>query len=221
MKLVRRIAFAAASLLLLSAAASAPTPWRATVSELAQKTLKNPAWGYSHSQRNYALAAKLARQDGVKLDDDVMFAAAYLHDIAAFPGYAKEGVDHADRAAELVGPILTDAGFPAAKIDAVKAAITTHMYFRDPKAAEARYLHDADALDWLGAIGIARVTALVDPNGGKPAGPDVVKMLEENIAEVPARVVTPAGRKLMPARRDFLARYLSDLKAQTDGYATL
>ncbi len=36
-----------------------------------------------------------------------------------------------------------------------KAAIKTHMFDRDPVGPEALYLHDADALDWLGAVGAA------------------------------------------------------------------
>ena len=58
-----------------------------------------------------------------------------------------------------------------AKIDAVRGAIRTHMYYRDPVGPEALYLHDADALDWLGAIGVARIIGLVDPNGGVPTAP--------------------------------------------------
>ncbi len=56
---------------------------------------------------------------------------------------------------------------------------------------EALYLHDADALDRLGAIGVARVVALADPNGGKPTTVDVIPMREENLNKVPERVVSP------------------------------
>jgi HD superfamily phosphodiesterase len=196
-------------------------PWRAEIATFALENFKNPAWGYSHSQRDYALAIAMAKTDNVAVDDDVLYAAAYLHDMAAFPKWAKEGVDHADRAAELVETILAGTGFPEAKIDAVRAAIRTHMYFREPQSPEARYLHDADALDWLGAVGIARVMALADANGGKPMGPDVVKMLDQNLADVPSRVVTPAGRSLMPARRDTLAAYLRELRAQSNDLEAL
>lgn len=215
------ITIALASAGVANAAPPTAQPWRAIVQAFALKTLKHPAWGYSHSQRDYAVAKALAGEDSVNLDDDVLFAAAYLHDIAAFPAYAKDGVDHADQAVELVGPILKDAGFPLAKLGAVQSAIRTHMYFRDPETPEARYLHDADALDWLGAIGVARVTALVDPAGGKPTGREVIPMLQDNLAKVPARVVTPAGQRMVPARRTFLQRYLDELRSQTADYATL
>ncbi len=107
------------------------------------------------------------------------------------------------------------------KLDAVRAAIRTHMYYREPAALEAVYLHDADALDWLGAIGVARIMALVDPNGGDPDGPSAVKMLEENLAKVPGRVVSPAGRKLVEPRRKELQVFLEELKRESADYRYL
>ena len=58
--------------------------WRSVVDKFAHDHFHNPAWGYSHSQRDYQLARELAAADRVKLDDDVLYAAAYLHDMAAF-----------------------------------------------------------------------------------------------------------------------------------------
>jgi HD superfamily phosphodiesterase len=201
--------------------APAATDWHASVRALAAKHFKNPAWGYSHCLRDYALARELAAADHVTLDDDVLFAAAYLHDIAAFKPWEKPKLDHSDVGADIVGTVLQGTGFPMAKIDAVRGAIHTHMYYRDPVGPEALYLHDADALDWLGAIGVARVTALVDPEGGNPDGPHAVKMLEDNLRSVPARVFSPAGKAIVPARKAELETYLKDLRRETDDLKTL
>jgi HD domain len=223
------IAVVLASLFLgASAIAAEPAPsisatgdWHATVRSFALQHFKNPAWGYSHSQRDYALARDLAAADHVTLDDDVVFAASYLHDMAAFPPWENEKLDHSDVAADIVGTILKGTGFPMTKLDAVRAAIRTHMYYRDPVLPEAVYLHDADALDWLGAIGVARIMALVDPNGGDPTGPKAVAMLEDNLAKVPTRVVSPAGRAMMPHRKAELEQFLKDLRLESDNLRTL
>jgi HD superfamily phosphodiesterase len=201
--------------------AAAGGDWRNAVQTFAREHFKHPAWGYSHSSRDYALARELAAKDGVRLDDDVLYAAAYLHDLAAFAPWADEKKDHADVAADTVHTILDGTGFPMAKVDAVRSAIRTHMYFRDPVGPEAVYLHDADALDWLGAIGVARIMALVDANGGAPDGPAMAKDLEDNLAKVPNRVVSPAGRAMVPGRKTELETFLKQLRAESRDYQDL
>lgn len=204
-----------------SPAVPAATDWRASVQALAAKHFKNPAWGYSHCLRDYALARELAAADHVALDDDVLFAASYLHDMAAFKPWEKPNIDHSDVAADIVHTVLEGSGFPMEKLDAVRGAIRTHMYYREPIGAEALYLHDADALDWLGAIGVARITALVDPEGGDPDGPRAVKMLEDNLRSVPERIFSPAGKAMMPSRKAELETYLLELRRESENLQTL
>jgi hypothetical protein len=165
--------------------------------------------------RDYELAKELAATDRVTLDDDVLYAAAYLHDVAAFAPYRKPDVDHQDEAARIVESLLSGTGFPMAKIEAVRGAIRTHMFERDPSGPEAIYLHDADALDWLGAIGVARIFGLVDPNGGNPDGPAAVKRLENYLAKVPARVVSKAGKAKSPERVRELEQFLKTLRSES------
>jgi HD superfamily phosphodiesterase len=198
-----------------SPAVAETSAWRTVVSQFAKDHFNNPAWGYSHSVRDYQLARELAAADHVTLDDDILYAAAYLHDMAAFEPWEKAGVDHADQAAAIVDTVLKNTGFPMKKIEAVRGAIRTHMFDRNPVGPEALYLHDADALDWLGAIGVARIFGLVDAKGGKPTGPEVVPMLESNLAKVPARVLSPAGKALVPERQEQLATFLRELRQQT------
>jgi len=217
------LALATLSAACIAAAPAGGSGWREAVQAFALQHFKQPAWGYSHSVRDYELARALAQADHVTVDDDVLFAAAYLHDMAAFAPWDrdKEGIDHSDEGARVADTVLRDAGFPPAKMDAVKDAIRTHMYYRTPVGPEAIYLHDADALDWLGAIGAARVMALVDPNGGEPDGPKAVRMLEDNLARVPSRVFSPAGRARVPGLREELQEFLKNLARETDGYRTL
>jgi uncharacterized protein len=203
-------------------AADAPAPtiehtgnWRTAVHRFVEANMKHPAWGLSHSMRDYALAKELAAADQVTTDDDVLYAAAYLHDVAAFAPFRKSGVDHQDEAARIVESLLAGTGFPMAKIEAVRGAIRTHMFARDPVGPEAIYLHDADALDWLGAIGVARSFGLVDPKGGSPDGPAAVKDLQHSLESVPPRIVSKAGKALTPQRVRELEQFLHDLRAES------
>jgi len=217
------LTWAGPSAMSASAGTESAAEWHETVRKFAAEHFRHPAWGYSHSVRDYEMARALASEDGVVLDDDVLFAAAYLHDMAAFDPWSREqeGVDHADEAARIVDSVLAGTGFPMSKIEAVRDAIRTHMFDRAPSGAEATYLHDADALDWLGAIGAARILALIDPAGGDPDGPKAVKMLEDNLASVPAGVRSPAARRRLPRLQQELARFLKELRQETDDYRNL
>ena len=195
--------------------------WRVSVRHFVEVNLKHPAWGYSHSVRDYELAKELAAADQVKLDDDVLYAAAFLHDLAAFPPFRKPDVDHQDEGAKMVESVLAGTGFPMTKIEAVRGAIRTHMFERDPTGPEAIYLHDADALDWLGAIGVARIFGLVDPNGGNPDGPAAVKRLQTYLEKVPPRIVSKAGKARAPERVRELEQFLRTLRAETSELHTL
>jgi hypothetical protein len=209
-------------------AADAPTPtiehtgnWRTAVQRFVAANMKHPAWGLSHSMRDYELAKQLAAADQVTLDDDVLYAASYLHDVAAFAPFRKSGVDHQDEAARIVESMLAGTGFPMTKIEAVRGAIRTHMFARDPVGPEAIYLHDADALDWLGAIGVARAFGLVDPKGGDPDGPEAVKGLEHSLETVPPRIVSKAGKALTPQRVRELEQFLHDVRAESGDLKSL
>jgi uncharacterized protein len=195
--------------------------WRASVRHFAEVNLKHPAWGFSHSVRDYELAKELAAADHVTLDDDVIYAAAFLHDVAAFAPFRKPDADHQDEAARIVESLLAGTGFPMNKIEAVRGAIRTHMFERDPSGPEAIYLHDADALDWLGAIGVARIFGLVDPNGGNPDGPAAAKRLQNYLEKVPSRVVSQAGKARAPERARELEQYLRSLRSETAELRTL
>jgi uncharacterized protein len=108
------------------------------------------ASGYEHSYRVYHLARKLG--EGVEYDDEVLHAACFLHDIEMASGHPESSADKA-RA------ILQETGFRPAKVLAVYEAILQHMPGGRAGSAEGKLLHDANLLDSLGAIGLARLSA--------------------------------------------------------------
>ncbi len=190
--------------------------WRDSIRLLNEQQFKHTAWGTAHSVRDYDVSKWIAATDHLSYDDDVLFAAAYLHDIAGFAPWEKQGVDHQDRGAELMDSVLTNFGFPAEKIEKVKDAIRTHMPDRAPGAAiESRLLHDADGLDWLGAIGIARDMSIVDANGGEPNFGWALNRLREDAAKVPTSLVTRAGKREAERRLAVTRAFLKDLESET------
>ncbi|WP_353230955.1 HD domain-containing protein [Novosphingobium sp.] len=212
-----------------TARADSPPPpgWRASLEAFAAHHFRHPAWGWQHSRRDYVVARDLARADHVAVDDDVLFAAAYIHDIAGFEPWEDKDLnhDHSDVGAAKLGDVLTALGFPAAKLDAVREATRTHMFYRKATLPEAIYIHDADALDWLGAIGVARIIATTEHGDPPAATPDpfaaadlpaAVATIEANLKDVPAGVQSPAARARMPALLAEARAFLAQLKAESE-----
>lgn len=194
------------------------TGWREAVCIFAKKNLVHFAWGYEHGIRDYLLSVKLAQEDAAKVDDDVLFAAGLLHDIGGFPPYEKEGVDHAVRSAEVIEPVLRAAGFPMEKTDAVKKAILTHSYYHPtpPETPEAVALHDADVLDFLGAISIARILSVAGKEKGIADPKAAIKLLAKFQADLPSKLYGGAfTRNLGKKRADELKHFLQLINDET------
>jgi uncharacterized protein len=185
-------------------------PWKVTIYHLARTTFKHPAWGWQHSERNYDIGMVLARGDGLTIDTDVLFAAAMLHDMAAFPPYQAKG-EHGDVAARESEAILRDAGFPMEKFPRVAAAMRGHMYYSDPGTQpESIVLHDADSLDFLGAIGAVRMISLAGESSASAAAQ--IHALRSFLTAIPPKLVTKTA-KAMGAQR------VAQLQAILDAYA--
>ena len=107
-----------------------------------------PVDKFSHQPRLYALACELA--DGRPLDDDILYAACWLHDLGVFIGHRPEDPaqlatwDNVAYAIAQTPSLLQRFGFPPGKIPAVQAAIRDHHPQARPTTIEAILLHDAD-----------------------------------------------------------------------------
>ncbi|MDW8317688.1 MAG: HD domain-containing protein [Anaerolineae bacterium] len=115
------------------------------------------AHAFDHVLRVLRLAERIAQAEGADLE--IVRAAALLHDIA------RNEPDHHLRGAEEARRLLQ--GHPAERVEAVCHAIAAHRFRRGPPPAtlEAQCLFDADKLDALGAIGVARAVAYAAAHG--------------------------------------------------------
>jgi uncharacterized protein len=181
-------------------------PWKVTIYDLARKSFTHPAWGWQHGERNYQIAMRLASSDGLKVDTDVLFAACMLHDMAGFAPYQAKG-EHGDVAARESESILREAGFPMAKFPSVQAAMRGHMYYSDPGSdPNAIVLHDADSLDFLGAIGAVRMISLT--GSSTPSAASAIKQLRAFIKDIPPKLITKAAQRMGAERVAELQTFL-------------
>ncbi|MFA6252136.1 MAG: HD domain-containing protein [Candidatus Paceibacterota bacterium] len=112
---------------------------------------------WAHVERVYNSAVKIGKKEGAYLD--VVKIAAYLHDIGRKEEIKSNGkICHAERGVEIAEEILSQYNLDKEIIENIKHCILTHRNKNDhqPKTIEAKVLFDADKLDSIGAVGIAR-----------------------------------------------------------------
>ena len=129
-----------------------------TLNDINQMTLAvGEDWAIAHAKR----LIELGREIGADLpfDHEVFELAAYLHDWGAFPKYFQKNVEHAIRSRQIVeAEIIFHLDLTPAQNDALLEAIELHDYrdTRPTKSNEALLLREADMLEFLGMIGLAR-----------------------------------------------------------------
>jgi len=113
--------------------------------------------GWDHVKRVYRTALWLTHQVGGS--EEIVEAASLLHDIARSKEEKGQCSCHAQEGASMAKPILISLGYSHQEVKKIAYAIASHRFSKGivPTTLEAQVLQDADRLDALGAIAIARV----------------------------------------------------------------
>lgn len=181
----------------------------------------------AHFRRVWRTARQLNVDEGQPGDPLVLLAAAYLHDIVSLPKNHPERHLSSRLAARQAASILGELSFPEALIPAVCHAIEAHSFSANLPAdtIEAKLIQDADRMESIGAIGLARVfytsgrmqRSLFDPHDPlakhRPLD-DLQYALDHffvKLYRVADSMQTAAGREMARARRAVLERYVEDL----------
>jgi uncharacterized protein len=200
----------------------------------------DPVHGFAHVLRVYRMAERLALEEGADLE--IVRAAVLLHD-AQDPAQDGDGSNHAARrlvhhhnSAEFAGQVLAGEGWLPERITAVQHAIRAHR-FRDnsepPASLEARVLFDADKLDAIGAIGVARAIAYAARAGEPAYAPVSAQFHQTGVAEAGERhsayheylfklvklkdmLYTPAARRLAEERHNRMLTYFEQLVSEME-----
>ncbi len=193
---------------------------------------KGGSHAFDHTQRVYNMAIKLAKSQDVNLN--VIKASALLHDIARLKEDNNEVKCHAEHGAEMAKTILKEINFPDNEIDKVCYAIKVHRHSKGVNAEtkEAQILQDADRLDALGAITIARMFS----TGGKINRPiyrpgipfgqvhpgyesdSTIHGFHARILKItPDSFYTEKARKIAKKRYDFVVKFLKQFEAEWEG----
>jgi uncharacterized protein len=190
---------------------------------------------FDHVLRVYHLAERLARIEGADLE--IVHAAALLHDaMGATPG-SEVRAEHHIASAEFAGTVLFEEGWSPERIAAVQHAIRAHRYRGKedfPETMEAKVIFDADKLDVLGAIGVARVVGYAALAGQPPYAEPSEQFLHTGVKEpgephsayhehlfklrkVRDRMFTQAARQIAEERLQYVDEYFQRLIREIAG----
>ncbi|MFZ6646335.1 HD domain-containing protein [Undibacterium sp. TJN25] len=176
---------------------------------------------FSHQPRLYTLACSLApAQD---YDDDVLHAAAWLHDMGVFIGHrptepaALAVWDNVKYAVEQVPVLLQRWDFPANKIPLVVQAIREHLPSGSPHSMEGKLLRDADILEQLGAVGILRTVSKTGRDTRFIQHQDALRVLRKNLEELPGKLALETSKKIAQQRLTLMRDFLDAADAEGQG----
>jgi uncharacterized protein len=201
-------------------------PMRPLVEEveaLVARVGTHPVWGYAHCLRVHALAEELARSERIHHDREILRIAALLHDVGLYKAYAfREAPDHARRSADVAERVLKDGDFPPQATKVVIEAILAHP----PGAAsgtstESVLLKDAIALDYLGAIGLSRILAMVGTEDDVPDIPAALWQTENLRRKIPGLLIFESSKGLARERILEMDGFLQDLRGATNNLKLL
>jgi uncharacterized protein len=192
----------------------------------AQAAGADAAHDRAHVTRVVTTARRLAGDEAAQMD--VVVPAAWLHDCVVGAKDAPDRAEASRRAAEAARTFLKSEGYPEQWIPDIEHAIAAHSYSGTvaPETTEARVVQDADRLDALGAIGIARCftvggaldRSLYDPDDpfcdDRPPDDDAYTLdhFYAKLLRLPDTMQTEAGRAEANRRTAVLRDYLDRLR---------
>lgn len=194
---------------------------------------QDAAHDIGHFRRVWLTAGRLSADEPVDLL--VVLTACYFHDIVSLAKNHPQRHLSSQMAAEKTRQILTEefTDFPAASIPGVLHAIAAHSFSGGiaPETPEAKIVQDADRLEALGAIGLARVfavggalnQALFDPEDPFAERRELndrrysLDHFQCKLLRLPESMQTRKGREMATDSARFLVQFMARLSAELDG----
>lgn len=185
----------------------------------------------AHTDRVWANAQVISQGED-PCDMTVLLAACYFHDLVTLPKDSPDRARASAMSARAAAPVMSALGIGEAQVVNACHAITAHSFSANipPATLEAKILQDADRIEAIGAIGIARCFATTGVMGGglfhglDPFATNreldekayAVDHFQTKLLRLPATMQTVSGRKLAEVRADVLRGFLDQLAHELD-----
>lgn len=192
-----------------------------------------PTHDWAHVLRVHNLCMHIGRIEGADLK--ILSHAAYLHDVGRCFEERDISICHAEKGAAIARDIMVRAGMGKDVIEAVVHCIRSHRFRNEnvPSTLEAKILYDADKLDAIGAIGIARAYSYAGEHNQmlvsdfeSDYGSDLkvdhsdhspIKEYKVKLSKIKDRMLTGEGKRMAEERDAFMRRYFSRLQQECNG----
>jgi uncharacterized protein len=204
------------------------TRYEAEVSRQWSAHAADGAHDLGHLRRVWKRAQIIAMDEPCDLD--ILLPACMFHDLVNLPKSHPDRARASTLSAEAACHFLRSDGFPEAKLSAVGHAIAAHSFSANitPMTAEARVLQDADRLEALGAIGLARMFHISGQMGGGLFDADdpmalhrayddrafALDHIETKLLKIVATMQTQSGRMMAEERADWMLSFRTRLLAE-------
>ncbi|HDD63636.1 MAG TPA: HD domain-containing protein [Thermoprotei archaeon] len=191
-----------------------------------------PSHDFLHVKRVLVIAEKIAREEGFTEEDILILkTAVILHDIAIAVTGSKN--NHAEKSSKIAEDMLRKLGYPSKAVEVICTAIAEHSWRvnRKPSSRISAILQDADRIDALGAIGLARlfsystILGRLFYNEEEPI-PRSRQLNEDRyaldhvftkLAKIPDRMNTASGRRIAENRLKLLLKILGYMEREIEG----
>lgn len=187
----------------------------------------------THLRRVWRNCRTINEEDKLGVEPLVLLASAYFHDIVNVPKDSKERSQASRKAARLASSVLKSLEFPSEYLDEIEGAIRSHSFSAKIEAGTtaAKILQDADRLEALGALGIARVfyvagqmnSKLFDPEDpwSERRDPDDRKYAIDHftvkLLKIEDSMHTVSGRRIAKELSNKMRDFLYELKSELSG----
>jgi len=187
---------------------------------------------WEHTLRVGRLCERIGPAEGV--DMTVLMIAAYLHDVGRYHQDQSNGaVCHAEEGVKIAGPMIASLPLAPARKENIIHCIRAHRFRGEnrPRTREARVLFDADKLDAIGAVGVARAFMFAGEVGAVLHNPEIdieqsrpyskddtgFREYKVKLSKIGRRILTAEGRKLARKRHAFMKNFFDRFLEEYDG----
>ncbi len=177
---------------------------------------------WEHTLRVVRLCRKIGPAEGA--DMEVLLAAGYLHDIGRpRQDTAKGAVCHAEIGAEMAAPFVNGLPLRETQKGNILHCMRSHRFRSDyrPETLEAQVLFDADKIDAIGAVGVARAFLFAGEVGARLHNPDIAaesaaaysrddtgyREFKVKLCKIRDRILTATGRQMAEERHRFMEQF--------------